>query len=192
MFSNLQWYFQQTEKIFSVDFWHCLLKMTLFERALRLSWQVTSVKLNNLQCIVTTLSTKNKGRGRQMALLSLIARTNKTAQPSPSMKSCLEGNPLCLKKKNRVAEQVLRKTQQCFVILAFVWVSVCAECVALQAKCIMSGHTTWHCYITSSLSLYYRFSLFLFLAGSCSEEDNAFFKLTLISLCPCEFMCTAK
>lgn len=58
-----------------------------------------------------------------MALLSLIARTNKTAQPSPTMKSCLEENPLCLGKKKKsssVAEKVLRKTQQCFVIQAFV------------------------------------------------------------------------
>lgn len=38
-----------------------------------------------------------------MALLSLIAKTNKTAQPSPSMKSCVEGNPL-FQKRSSVAE----------------------------------------------------------------------------------------
>lgn len=101
--------FQTRRDIFSRLKWSfCLLalafpfKMTkFFECALHLSWQVTSVKRNNLQCTVTTLSTTNKGRGRQMALLSLIARTSETAQPSPSMKSCLEGNPLCSGKKNK-------------------------------------------------------------------------------------------
>lgn len=49
-----------------------LFKMTQFlECTLRLSWQVTSVKLNNLQCNVTTLST-----------LKQTAETNRRKRPN--------------------------------------------------------------------------------------------------------------
>lgn len=123
IFSRLKWFFPPVD-------WHYLLK---WHHSLSAYWQVTGVKLNNPQCTATTPSTRNKGRGRQMALLSLIGRTNKTAKPHPSMKSSLEGNPLCLKKKIYSSNCEERH------IGAF-WFWACV-------KGIMSGHTKWHCYI---------------------------------------------
>lgn len=103
-----------------------------FGCALPLSWQVTSVKRNNLQYALTSLSTTNKERKRQMALLSLIARTNKTAQPSPGIKSCLAGNPLFTEKIKlcHVGERYKDTQVLCDFGLHF-WASVCAGCVEL-------------------------------------------------------------
>lgn len=100
-----------------------------FGCALPLSWQVTSVKRNNLQYALTSLSTTNKERKRQMALLSLIAGTNKTARPSPGIKSCLAGNPLCLRRKNQVVSR-RRALQRRTSALRF-WGCVRAGCVEL-------------------------------------------------------------
>lgn len=139
--------------IFPADWNYCFQSSLAFFRMIRffeciqcLSWQVTSVKLNNLQCIVTTLSTKkNKGRRWQMALLSLIAKTNKTAQPSPSMKSCVEGNPL-FQKRSSVADWVQRQIQHRFVVRAFVLMCLWAECAPLEGEASMSGHTQGNSY----------------------------------------------
>lgn len=110
-----------------------------FGCALPLSWQVTSVKRNNLQYALTSLSTTNKERKRQMALLSLIAGTNKTARPSPGIKSCLAGNPLCLRRKSScVAEESATKTHKCFAILGFTSEGLCVQVV-------------WSCYALNFL-----------------------------------------
>lgn len=72
-----------------------------------------------------------------------FCHSEKTVQPSPSMNSCLEGNPSCVggKKSSSVAGQALRTTWQRSVIL-IVWVSVCAQCLTLLDKAwqgILSG-----------------------------------------------------